>query len=308
MRTGQEGRPSTKRTGLTPRRMSASLSAMLLVLVLASLAVFIMACGSDPTATPEPAATIPQPTATAAPAPTTAPEPTATRAPAPTATTAPEPTATRAPEPTATTAPEPTATAAPEPTPTPTPEPEPEHTDDDLTLAYVQGAIDFYEENGRDATVERYNDAASMEDDRALFLIAPDALDVLAAPLDGLLLGPAVGTLYEPLIRHTSELASEDGAWHEIQSVNAVTGLGELQRAYIVIHDGLIFWAAHSILLENVENTTKEYVSKAIARYDAEGLEATIAYHNSPQSLDGQFYLFLIGADDIYLAHPVFPT
>ena len=82
--------------------------------------------------------------------------------------------------------------------------------------------------------------------------------------------------------------------------------MGELQRAYIQLHDGLVFWAAHSILLENVESTTREYVSRAIARYEAEGLEAAIAYHNSPQSLDGLFYLFLIGADDVYLAHPVF--
>ena len=179
--------------------------------------------------------------------------------------------------------------------------------DDALTRAYVQAAIDFYAANGLDATVARYNSPASMEGERALFLLTPAALNVLAAPLDGLLLGPAVGALYEPLMRHASELAAEEGAFYELQGVNAVTGLGELQRAYIELHDGLVFWAAHSILLENVESATKEYVSKAIARYDAAGLEATIAYHNSPQSLDGQFYLFLIGADDIYLAHPVFP-
>ena len=291
MRREQTDKMADNRAVLMPRRIQPGLGALFLLLALAAFAVFAVACGGDPTATPEPAATVPQPTAT------TPPEPTATATP--------EPAATATPEPTATAVPAPTATRAPEPTPTPAPEPEP--TDDDLTMAYVQAAIDFYEDNGRDAAIEHYNSAASMEGERALFLIAQDYLDVLAAPLDGLLLGPAVGTLYEPLIRHTTELASEEGAWHEIQSVNAVTGLGELQRAYIVIHDGLVFWAAHSILLENVENTTKEYVSKAIARYDAEGLEATIAYHNSPQSLDGQFYLFLIGADDIYLAHPVFP-
>ena len=290
MRTGQEGKPSANQTGLIPRRIPAGLGAMFLILLLASLAVFAAACGSDPTATP----TVPP----------VAPAPTATAMPEPTATTPPEPTATRAPEPTATAAPEPTATRA--PAPTPTPAPEPEYTDNDLTMAYVMQAIDFYEENGLDATAGHYNDAASMEGGRALFLIAQDGLDVLAAPLEGLLLGPAVGTLYEPLIRQTSELAAEEGAWYELQGINAVTGLAELQRAYIIERDGLAFWAAHSILLENVENTTKEYVSKAIARYDAEGLESTIAYHNSPQSLDGQFYLFLIGADDIYLAHPVF--
>ena len=210
-------------------------------------------------------------------------------------------------------APEPTATALPAPTvapaPTAAPAPsvsEPDNDGDALTTAYVRDAIEFYETNGPDATVKRYNSLASMDGERALFLLTRDDLDVLAAPLDGLLLGPAVGTLYEPLMRHTSELASEGGALYELQGVNAVTGLKELQRAYIQLHDGMVFWAAHSILLENVEHATKEYVSNAIARYDAEGLDSTIAYHNSPQSLDGQFYLFLIGADDIYLAHPIF--
>ena len=48
-------------------------------------------------------------------------------------------------------------------------------------------------------------------------------------------------------------------------------------------------------------------MEKAIAKYSEEGLEATVAYYNSQASLDGQFYLFLIGSDDNYLAHPIFP-
>jgi len=52
---------------------------------------------------------------------------------------------------------------------------------------------------------------------------------------------------------------------------------------------------------------TREYVMRAIEHYDRDGREAALAYYNSQASLDGQFYLFLIGADDIYLAHPIFP-
>ena len=36
-------------------------------------------------------------------------------------------------------------------------------------------------------------------------------------------------------------------------------------------------------------------------------MDAAITHYNSQDSLDGQFYLFLIGEDDIYLAHPIFP-
>ena len=71
----------TNRTGQTRRRMPAGPGALLLLLVLASFAVFAVACGEDPTATPQPTATTP-------------PQPAATPQPAPTATLAPEPTAT----------------------------------------------------------------------------------------------------------------------------------------------------------------------------------------------------------------------
>ena len=254
---------------------------LFLLLALAAVGLLVVACRGDRDAAPEPPATqAAAPIATPTPAPKPTPEPTV--------------------------APTPEPTPAPTRTPTPTPEPEPERTDDELTTAYVRQAIDFYQANGLDATVERYNSPASMEGERALFLLTREDLDVLAAPLDGLLLGPASGALHEPLMRHASELASEKGALYELQGVNPLTGLRELQRAYIRLHDGLVFWAAHSILPENLENTTKDYVNRAIARYDAEGLDATIAFHNGPQSLDGQLYLFLIGADDLYLAHPIF--
>ena len=48
-------------------------------------------------------------------------------------------------------------------------------------------------------------------------------------------------------------------------------------------------------------------MSRAVAKYDADGLDAVITHDNSRASLEGQFYLFLIGDDDIYLAHPIFP-
>ena len=76
--------------------MNFSLSLMpRLAAVCAVLAVLLaLACGSDPTPTPEPTAT-PAPTATPLPSPTPTPEPTATPTPAPTATPTPAPTATQ---------------------------------------------------------------------------------------------------------------------------------------------------------------------------------------------------------------------
>ncbi len=68
-----------------------------------------------------------------------------------------------------------------------------------------------------------------------------------------------------------------------------------------------MFSASHSALTEDVADSVKEYVDKAIAKYDDDGLDAVISHYNGQASLDGQLYLFLIGADDLYLAHPIFP-
>ena len=49
---------------------------------------------------------------------------------------------------------------------------------------------------------------------------------------------------------------------------------------------------------------TRFFVESAIARYETQGLEATLALYNSPQSLDGQWYVFIIDENDLVIAHP----
>ena len=301
-----------KRTGLPQWRTPANWGVLLIVLILASFTVFAVACGEDPTATPAATATTaPEPTATTPPPEPTAttppPEPTATAPPPePTPTRAPEPTATTPPEPTPTAAPQPTATRAPEPTPTATPEPEP--TDDDLTMAYVRKAIAYYDANGRDAAIEFYKSEASAEDGRSLTLLdAEDSVVLVYRPirsLEGQYVGP--GSTFSGLGELISA-ATEEGFWATARGINPATKQEEPRRFLAVLHDGLVFVAGHSALTEDVAESTKEYVNKAIAKYEKDGLAATIAHYNSQDSLDGQFYLFFIGADDNYLAHPIFP-
>ena len=52
---------------------------------------------------------------------------------------------------------------------------------------------------------------------------------------------------------------------------------------------------------------TQAFVAEAIRRYDAEGRDATLAYYNSPESVDGEWYLFIIGEDAEVLAHAAIP-
>ena len=48
---------------------------------------------------------------------------------------------------------------------------------------------------------------------------------------------------------------------------------------------------------------TQAVVQAAIDRYEADGLEDTVAYYNSPDSVDGQYYVFIVHENGEMLAH-----
>ncbi|MCY4654830.1 MAG: cache domain-containing protein [Dehalococcoidia bacterium] len=52
---------------------------------------------------------------------------------------------------------------------------------------------------------------------------------------------------------------------------------------------------------------TVDYVDRAIDLYDQRGLEAMRDYYNSEASFEGEWYLFAIDENDIYVVHPIFP-
>ena len=204
--------------------------------------------------------------------------------------------------------PEPTPTPAPAPTTAPAVAAEPEPVDEEaLTRAFMDKAVAYYDANGLDATVQHYKGEAGIEDGRPLVLIDAEGVLLVFGALRALedqYVGP--GSQFSGL-GELIGFATEEGRWITDRGINPATKQEEPRRILAVLHDGLVFVASHSALTEDVANSTKEYVEKAIAKYDAEGLESTIAYYNSQASLDGQFYLFLIGSDDNYLAHPIFP-
>ncbi len=48
---------------------------------------------------------------------------------------------------------------------------------------------------------------------------------------------------------------------------------------------------------------TKFFVENAISKYDSEGLDATLNYYNRLESVDGQWYVFIVDANDRVIAH-----
>ena len=49
---------------------------------------------------------------------------------------------------------------------------------------------------------------------------------------------------------------------------------------------------------------TVRFVEKALRLYNDKGREATVAFYNTPESVDGEWYLFIIDEDALVIAHP----
>ena len=49
---------------------------------------------------------------------------------------------------------------------------------------------------------------------------------------------------------------------------------------------------------------TQYVVDNAVARYGSQGLDATVAHYNREDSVDGQWYVFIIDEHDQFIAHP----
>ena len=66
--------------------------------------------------------------------------------------------------------------------------------------------------------------------------------------------------------------------------------------------------AAESVPLKSTPSDyTKSFVRAAIGRYESDGLEATLAYYNTQESIDGQWYVFIMDQENMMLAHAANP-
>ena len=178
---------------------------------------------------------------------------------------------------------------------------------DALTMAYVQRAIERYEREGLEATIAYYNSLESIEGERAMLILSEGDQTVVSSPLFPQLIGSNAYTGPGTAQGIFFSQATPEGYWYQGTAFNPVTQQQEPARVLVVLYDGLIFLSGHFIVREDLAGFTMAYVQRAMDYYDANGLDATVAYYDSQESVEGQFYLFLIGADDIYLAHPIFP-
>ena len=112
--------------------------------------------------------------------------------------------------------------------------------------------------------------------------------------------------------------ATAEGHWVDYLWPNPVTQASEPKSAWVVRHDGLIFASGYYTPDPNAEppawrgvdpaEYTVTYVKNAIERYRSQGLESMKAYYSSVASFEGEWYLFVVDADDndTYIVHPLF--
>ena len=177
----------------------------------------------------------------------------------------------------------------------------------EVTRAYVEAAIARYERDGREATLAYYSSPESIEGERGMMILREGDQTVLAAGEFPMFVGNDVIFAPNSPIGASYTQATGAGHWFRILGLDPATGQEVPLLGLAILHDGLIFSATHSIAREDLAFFTQDYVGKAIAMYDREGRDATIAYYDSRESVDEEFYLFLIDENDIYLAHPIFP-
>ena len=177
------------------------------------------------------------------------------------------------------------------------------------TNYFVREAIRRYESDGLDSTVAHYNTDESVDGQWYVFMIDEDGTVIAHAnpALVGQLASDVLGPNNYPTGAAVAASADENGAWFDYTFPNLATGTVETKHSWMVIHDGITFgsgWYEEGPRKTDAPAYTEAVVQQAINLYEAVGLEDTVAYYNTTESVDGQWYAFIIGGEsDFTIAH-----
>ena len=169
----------------------------------------------------------------------------------------------------------------------------------EYTKIFVQRALDLYEAEGLDAAIEYYNSEDSVEGQWYVGIIDEDGTilghyddDVRGESLLGDLGTDITGYNYGAEMVNVTE----DGKWISYVYNNPSTGELGSKHSWVVLRDGLLFGSGW---YSEPADYTQHLVNQAIAMHNAEGKDAAVAYYNTPERIDGQFYVFAVNADDL---------
>lgn len=184
------------------------------------------------------------------------------------------------------------------------------------TVATIEKALRLYDSKGREAMLAYYNSRESV-DGEWYVIIADENKEIIAHPnpdvLGESLLGP-MGVDFTGY-RHGEAIAgaTEAGKWVDYIFFNPATGRDEYKHTWAVRHDGLIFasgWyqvlptLALAVTKAEPAEYTVAFVERAVQYYKAHGREEAVAFFSSPESVDGEWYVFVIDGRGRLIAHP----
>ena len=182
------------------------------------------------------------------------------------------------------------------------------------TQAFVERAIDRHNTEGLQATLDYYNSSQSLDGPWYLFVV--DENDVLighaATPsLVGLHVRDVLGPDGFPAGLQVVANATPDGAWVSYTWVNPESGEAQTKHSWVIRRNGLVFgsgWYEPGPSKAKPAAYTQAVVQRGIDLYNALGLQATLDYYNSSQSLDGPWYLFVFDENDVLIGHAATPS
>ena len=177
------------------------------------------------------------------------------------------------------------------------------------TQHFVREAINKYQSEGLDTTVAYYNTEESIDGQWYIFIFDQDDTMLAHAANPDLVGRPAsaaVGPNNYPAGEAVVALADEDGEWFSYTFINPATGAAEAKHSWMVDVDGLTFgsgWYERGPSKSDVQTYTRDFVSRTIDLYNAVGCKNTIAYYNRPESVDGQWYVFIVDEEGYSIGH-----
>ena len=180
----------------------------------------------------------------------------------------------------------------------------------EYTRFFVGEAVSMYETQGLDATLAHYNRPESIDGQWYVFIADENKTVVAHAAVPDLVgkhASQVLGPNSYPSGSALAASATESGAWFDYTYANPASAAVETKHSWVIIHDGLIFgsgWYEPGPSKSDAPSYTKAFVQQATNLYDAVGLEETLAYHNREESIDGQWYVFVIDEDDLVVGHP----
>ena len=179
----------------------------------------------------------------------------------------------------------------------------------DYTQHFVRTAIRMYQDEGLDATVAHYNTQGSIDGQWYVFIFDEDDIMLAHAANSALVSQPASfadGPNGYPVGEALVAVADEDGAWFSYTYTNPASGVVETKHSWVVEYDGLTFgsgWYERGVGKADAPAYTRNFVARAIDLYNALGRDATVAYYNTRESVDGQWYVFIVDGEGYTIGH-----